>query len=58
MESTSKANWVAGMSCIGGIATGVVALVMGMDEGKITGAAYMAAAALAFGLTAIAVLRK
>ncbi len=51
-------NWAFVISALGGIVTGVAGLLMALDIGGLNGAAYMGAAALAFGLVTIALKRE
>ncbi len=50
-------KWAFIISALGGIVTGVAGLLMGLDVGGLDGAAYLGAAALAFGLVTIALKR-
>jgi len=50
-------KWGFTISALGGIVTGVAGLLMGLDVGGLDGAAYLGAAALAFGLVTIALKR-
>lgn len=51
-------KWAFTISAWGGIVTGVAGLIMGLDIGGLDGAAYLGAAALAFGLVTIALKRE
>ena len=51
-------KWAFTISVLGGIVTGVAGLITGLDVGGLDGAAYMGAAALAFGLVTIALKRE